>query len=99
MATATLITRTDENGKSLTLELPEPTPQPRSVNITDVVNFVSSFPKGCQARLYAGDYGDWMLRARDTEPREHDYCIPSKRARNIRQTIDYLFSIARRVSA
>ena len=76
----------------------EPGIQPKSVNITDVCDFVASYPKGSHAREYAGEYAEWMLKAREHEPREYDYLITPSRSRHIRRAIDYLLSLDRRVT-
>jgi hypothetical protein len=72
--------------------------QSNAVVITDMVNFIASFPKGTEGRRYAGDYCDWLLKARSDQPRSFDYHLARSRAKQITATCEYLFSVSRRVT-
>ena len=69
-----------------------------AINVTQMLDFIGSFPKGSAARNYAGDYCDWLLQARKDEPKTYDYLISQRQATKIRLTAKYLHSLSRRVT-
>lgn len=96
--TRQLTIRTTIEGTTLHLEN-EPGHQPRTINVTDVVNYVGSFKKGSPQRLFAGDYSDWMLKAQQSEPNPESYPVSPRIAVQIRMTIDFLLSQERKIFA